>query len=117
MDPIFEEGIPRAASDPAPFYNTFRSSRMTASPGAWPNRSRRFLDGDNQLTKIILGVRFADGMEVERPRYVQWWDLSEMADLWQLTALGLVVGYFVVDTLALLTDPFILFNERILAVK
>ena len=37
---------------------------MTASPGAWPTRSRRFLDGHNHLTKIILGVRFADGMEV-----------------------------------------------------
>jgi hypothetical protein len=29
-------------------------------------RSRRRLDGHNQLPKIILGVRFADGIEVVR---------------------------------------------------
>jgi putative transposase len=32
------------------------------------DKSSRRLDGHNQLPKIILGVRFTDGVEVVRPQ-------------------------------------------------
>jgi hypothetical protein len=39
---------------------------MVADPrsGLWPRR----LDGHNQLPKIILSVRFTDGIEVVKPK-------------------------------------------------
>ena len=33
-----------------------------------PHKSWRRLDGHNQLPKIILGVRFTDGIEVVNPK-------------------------------------------------
>jgi hypothetical protein len=44
------------------------SARHDLQAGRGGEKSWRRLDGHSQFTKIILGVKFADGIEVIRPQ-------------------------------------------------